>query len=331
MIPDENPLPGWVPTRFFRRDGRPMVEWCDLGTRRLAAPFFADTVRAARHAGGATRVTPADALGGLAGDEPTVPLAGMIFHLSRCGSTLVSQMLGALPSHVVVSEAAPLEEVLRAVAGAPDAGEQTRAGWLRGLVHAYGVGRFPEERRLFLKLDPWQVLDLEVIRAVFPKVPAVFVYRDPVEILMSLSDNVASTFTPTPEGAARLGLTFVEALSLSMEEYCARALGRIAGGAADAAARDPRWRLVNYTQLPEAVETVVAPWFGLTLDEEERETMRRVTRFHAKAPGRLVFKEDSARKQRDAEGEVRELAQRWVGPAYKRLEGLRSMPPPPPR
>jgi hypothetical protein len=38
--------------------------------------------------------------------------AGMIFHLSRCGSTLVSRLLGTLPGVVVVSEPAQLKALL---------------------------------------------------------------------------------------------------------------------------------------------------------------------------------------------------------------------------
>ena len=36
----------------------------------------------------------------------------MIFHLSRCGSTLVSRLLGTLPGVVVVAEPAPLNTLL---------------------------------------------------------------------------------------------------------------------------------------------------------------------------------------------------------------------------
>ena len=37
--------------------------------------------------------------------EPGIDPTGFIFHLARCGSTLVSQMLAALPEHIVLSEA----------------------------------------------------------------------------------------------------------------------------------------------------------------------------------------------------------------------------------
>lgn len=328
LPPEARSLAGWTPLRFFWQEGRPVVEWCQLGARRLSAPFYAQTAQAARAAGCPTRLTPAEALDEFADATPDLPLAGLIFHLSRCGSTLVSRMLGALPAHVVLSEPETLEGVWQAAAWSPGVDDETRARWLRGLIHAHGARRFPEERRLVVKLDPWHILDAEVIRRACPGVPCVYVYREPVEILVSLNDHMASTFAPTPAGATRMGLTFVEALSLGNDAYCARALGRLAEEAARTADADPAaWRLVNYRQLPEAVETLIAPHFGLRLDGAEQEAMRGVARFHAKAPGALVFQADAARKQREADEELRALAARWIAPAYAALERVRTARP----
>ncbi len=318
------PLRHWTPIRCFPEDdGRPVVEWCRLDDVRLTMPFFQQTVRSARARNCPLRRTPMAALTALAAMAPELPLSGLVFHLSRCGSTLVSQMLAALPAHVVVSEAEVLDEVLRSDRWSPPVTDEERIAWLRGLVHAYGAQRFPEERRLFLKLDPWHILDLDVIRAAFPGVPSIFLYRDPVEILVSQSDNFAGTLVPDAVALERVGLTLAELSRLTVEDYCARVLGRFAEAAADAAARDPDLRLVAYSQLPTAVETIIAPWFGLTLGLEDRERMRQASHFHAKAPGRLVFQDDTARKQRDADDELRALAEHRITPHYARLERIR--------
>ncbi len=323
MNAEARSLVGWTPVHFSWQEGRPVVEWCQFGDRRWREPFFDQTVRAA-HAGDCPRqLTSAEVLHAWADAVPELPLAGLIFHLSRCGSTLVSRMLGAVPANRVLSEPPMLAGVL-----ASTADEAQRITWLRGLVHACAARRFPEERNLVVKLDPWQVLDLVTIQAAFPGVPAVFVYRDPVEILVSLSDNVAATFIPSPAGAQTLGLTYAQTLQVRTEEYCARALGCIAAAAATPQGR--AWRLVNYTQLPQAVEAEIAPFFGTAFDEQARASMRSVIPFHAKAPGRLVFRADSARKQRDADEDLRTLAQRWVGSAYARLEERRRAQDTPP-
>jgi hypothetical protein len=319
---------GWTPVRFFLHDGQPTVEWCQLGDLRLTGPFFEQSVAGARAGGCAACLTPADVLAEFASDTPDLPLAGIIFHLSRCGSTLVSRMLAALPENVVLSEPEFPATLLHAQGWPALAGPGERIRFLRAWVHAQGVRRFPEERRLFIKLEPWLMLDFDLIRAAFPGVPWVFIYRDPVEIMVSQSDNIAAMLMPDPAGAARIGLPFIEALSMTHEEYCARVLGRIAEAAIAAALADPAaGRLVSYPQLPGAVETVIAPWFGLALDETATGVMRQTARFYAKAPGKIVFQEDSAGKQRTADKELRELADRWIGPAHARLEELHSSRP----
>ena len=60
--------------------------------------------------------------------------SGFIFHMSRCGSTVISQMLAALAEHVVVSEAGPIDALARGpparAAGAASSSESSGCnGW----------------------------------------------------------------------------------------------------------------------------------------------------------------------------------------------------------
>ena len=91
----------------------------------------------------------------------------------------------------------------------------------------------------------------------------------------------------------------------------------------DESARDPLGRLVNYSELPGAQETLIAPWFGVDLSTSDGDRIRQATRYHAKSSRRVVFQADFAREQRDANAELRELARRWSSPGYNRLEELR--------
>ncbi len=56
---------------------------------------------------------PAHALPG-PNDRPTRAPDGLVFHMSRCSSTLAAQMLAASPAHVVISEAPPIDAVAAA-------------------------------------------------------------------------------------------------------------------------------------------------------------------------------------------------------------------------
>jgi hypothetical protein len=156
--------------------------------RRITDPFFAQTVeRSLRHPAHMLfrHDTPMEALGELNEQSPGAPPKGFIFHASRCGSTLIAQMLAAQPENVVISEASPVDVVLRSHLRDPGISEEQRILWLRWLLNAFGQRRFGEEKRLFVKFDSWHALFLPLIRRAFPDVPWIFVYREPVEVLLS--------------------------------------------------------------------------------------------------------------------------------------------------
>src|SRR5690242_2119180 len=110
-------LDGWVPITVEWPDGKPVVEWCHLGARRFTEPFFEDTIREALrrpfnrlfH-----RRTPIEALADWREASPGLEPTGFVFHMSRCGSTLLAQMLARLCSNVVLSEPGPVDSVIRA-------------------------------------------------------------------------------------------------------------------------------------------------------------------------------------------------------------------------
>ena len=312
-----------MPIRWSWQTGQPTLDWCDLGCLRLTAPFFAQTVQDAQDRSRALRRTGVEALARWPDAGPGARPDGLIFHLSRCGSTLAAQALAASPENIVLSEPEVVDGILRSDRIMPGIPEERRVDWLRGLARVYGQRRFPEERRFFIKFDAWHILDFALVRQAFPSVPWVFLYRDPVEILVSQLTEVSGRMLPGPLTAAFLQMPLLDALQTLQEDFCARALGRIVAAALEATARDPLGRLVNYSELPGALETVIAPWFGMDLSDADRDRMRQATRYHAKSPGRVVFQADSARKQRDADAGLRELAQRWVVSGYTRLEESR--------
>src|SRR5262245_14392800 len=122
------PPEGWVPVWVDCRGPSPTVEWCDLGPCRFCEPFFDRTVEAALRQPfhQLFRVqTPIDVLESEGAKRPT----GFIFHMGRCGSTLIAQLLASLESTVVISEAQPIDAVLRA--DVPDPDEALRISWLR--------------------------------------------------------------------------------------------------------------------------------------------------------------------------------------------------------
>ena len=136
-------LKGWLPVSISKHTAEPVVEWCRFGTRRFTESFFDHTVQNAmrepfnllfRHQ------TSLDTLVDWQMKCPGMQPSGFIFHMSRCGSTLVAQMLAALPEHIVLSEPPPLDAILRCDRrGASDA---QRIAWLRAWMSAISQPRW---------------------------------------------------------------------------------------------------------------------------------------------------------------------------------------------
>jgi hypothetical protein len=306
----------WVPERVRWGSTGPVVEWIQSGGRRFTEPFFEDTVRRIRCASPGADIqgqTGMDELEAWVAGNPGLRPAGFVFHLSRCGSTLISQMLAALPRNRVMSEAPALDDVLRLAFRRPELDEGQLVRWLRAMVSALGQ-RGAEERNYFVKWDCWHTHQLALIRRAFPGTPWIFLYRDPVEVLVS---QIRAPGSWTVPGALEAELTGGADGSAGREEYCAQLLAGICR-----AAMDQRATLVNYTELPETVCDRLAAFFGVEFSDAERQQMLAAAQFDAKSP-QFAFARDAEAKRRTASPRVLEAVQRWMGPIYPELEGLR--------
>jgi hypothetical protein len=321
----ETPEPpdGWLPTRVFPHAGALYVHWAYFGARRLHQPFFESEVyrgafqppnRLFRY------VTAIEKLAAWLDRHPHLQPSGFVFHMSRCGSTLVSQMLAALASNLVVSEASPIDAVVQAAHWWPDLDETRHAAWLTSIVGAFGQQRGGDERRYFVKLDCWHTLALPLFRRAFPAVPWVFLYRDPIEVLASQVSQPGTQMLPRGTGPDLYGIERSYGPGAA-EDYYARVLAKVC---------EPVLRhygqggglLVNYRELPDALVTAILPHFGVACGGADRAAMIEATRYDAKSPS-VTFTPDSEAKQRGASAAIHAAAERWLRDPYSRLEALR--------
>jgi gluconate kinase len=313
-------LTGWTPIRIQWNGPEPLVEWCYTGETTFTDPFFDQTVEWClrrpfsllfRH------LTGMDAL-----IEPgTVrPPSGFVLHMSRCGSTLVAQMLAAVPGTVVMSEAGPVDSILRAGERVPNLTDEQHVEWLRAIVGGLGRQRQPGSHYV-LKLDAWNTVQLGVLRRAFPEVPWIFVYRDPLEVMVSQMRQSGADFVPGVLAPEHIGLTPADLMMLRPEDYCARVLARIASSVLDHI-DDPNGMLVSYDELPRAMFELILPWFGITPSGEDRERMTVAASVDAKNPG-TDFKPDGTDKRTRAGAAVVASTERWLRPIHERLEEAR--------
>lgn len=310
---------GWLPARLHDSTQGAIVDWAHFGQAALDSSFYHEAVARAvarpfnqlfRHA---TRL---DDLIADARPSEAAPLAGFVFHMSRCGSTLVSRMFGALPETISLSEPGPLDAVVRLAIRAKASREWAIAA-LRAMVAALARRR-NGERRCVIKLDSWHILALPLFREAFPEVPWIYLFREPVEVLVS---HMRMRGYQTVPALMPPGLYAVDDLGAAAPELlCARILAQF-HEAALPALQTREGIAIDYAALPGAVAERIVPHFGLNLSEAEHAAMARVSLRDAKAQD-SSFTPD-AESKREAAGEaVRSAAEEHLARLHCTLTSL---------
>jgi len=321
MVNEE--MHGWLPIRAWPRDGEWRVDWCWFGEQRLIQPFYRDEVDQALRLPfnqAFRRDTPLATLLAWQATSPGLAPSAFIFHASRCGSTLLAQMLARLDSHIVLSEPPPLDQLLRAHYASPLKGDAQRAA-IGAMLSALGQCRDGRASRLVVKLDAWNIYELPLLRRCFPDTPWLFLYRDPLEIAASHLQQSGMHMVPGLIGESPLNLA--DEAPTPREEFIARRLARLLQTAADLH-RQHGGLLLNYSELPMALGGRLRAMFGLDAVQASMALDGSVQ--NAKRPEQ-AFTADTQRKRDGATTALREAVSRWTEAPYSELEALRLQQP----
>lgn len=313
-------LTRWTPLALDFAAAPIALDWGDLRAERFTDPFFDQTVE--RWAGRAeARLHRTDLKTLLAVDAtaPSLDPAAFIFHLSRCGSTLLSRLLATLPGMVVVSEPSILNRFLLEQAALGDRDERVRV--LRALVRALGRKRRGDERRYVVKLSSWNVAQLALYRAAFPEARIVWLQRAPLEVLVSLYREPAGweQLCRDPDRAeALLGIPAAEIRALGGELFSARVVRALLDAAQTL---EGTTLYLDYGELPAAIWARVAPFLGWSLSEAHILRMSDEARFEAKKPERATFTRKAATAALSPA--LAAYVERDLAPRYRALEQRR--------
>ena len=312
-------LKGWLPVDAVVVDGRPGLCWMEMSGVDLTEPFFEQTVGRAKREGREERFTEFDVLLQLDKELESVEPTGFIFHSSRCGSTLVANACRAVSNSIVLSEASAIDKLIARFITDADTPvkESLYSVFLRGVVHALAQRRSGNEQHLFIKFACCSFAQFPRIKRIWPNVPWLFLYRDPVETIVSNMKDVPPWLL---DNDRRVLASIIGAdEEMSLEELCARTIGRLYSTAYDLA--NDNSMLLNYNQLSVPVIASVLNFFKVDLSSEELETIARTTKAYSKeASGTRAFVADIETKQKLASDLVRELSERWAETPYQLLE-----------
>src|SRR5882672_3116125 len=180
---DKTKFEGWIPIRLYWHERQPMVDWCQLGKQRFEESFFDQTIERSlcdpfnllfR------QQTPIGVLGQWHEARPGLEPTGFVFHMSRSGSTLISQLLAALPANIVISEAPPIDAIMRANSASAEVTDEQRITWLRWMTSALSQPRRGGEPFFLVSLEVGFVGDLLWIGPLFPGGRVFLFFRNPL-------------------------------------------------------------------------------------------------------------------------------------------------------
>jgi hypothetical protein len=314
-------MAGWYPMALGAGEHGLTLAWRYLGPRPLSRAFFQDNFVGL--AAGDKRVcyTPLAALAQF--DESAsneheprcLKPCAFIFHVSRCGSTLLTQMLAQLASCVVLSEPPVLDSFFRLHHAQPQA--SGGAPVFRQLLAALGQARVDAEQHLIIKLDSWHVPWLPWVRAAFPDVPIFFLYRQPQEVLASHRRQRGLHMVPGLLPLAPLQLLAQALHPGDLEGHARGVLAAIFQSALTSVETDGV-QLLNYSQLPQAVWELIMPALGMPCDEDALKAVQARAQFHAKH-GAQPFTGDAPTLAGRADASSNALAQCYAALEKKRL------------
>ncbi len=314
-------IAAWSPIAISVERPTPRITWADFTGIRFEEPFYDQTV-ARWTAGVGPRNTVDSDFGVLAAldGEPSLDPDVIIFHLSRCGSTLLTRQLGRIAGTLVLSEPAPVNHLLETDPLEVD--DAALVEILRLTVRALGRVRFGDERRSVLKLSSWNIRRLDLVRRAFPSAKLIWIQRDPAAVLASMLAGKPGwmQLRRFPLQAAYLfGFEPDDLAKMSEAEFAAHGLAALCVGARNAVQAGAM--VVDYQEMPSVAWTRVAPFLGIDLDDATRTAMADEASYYAKDPTRRVFTGDAPERAVAAET-VRALAQTVIMPAYLDIREL---------
>ena len=322
--------PGLVPVAIDPENatgGAGKVLWADLGDHPFREWQFMYTVQALAQAGQIGRAFTTD-FAILQDDrilaDPVAP-AGFMFHISRCGSTLSAKALARSPRHVVINQGGPLQRGFWAAItrdftqDAEPTPENLKA--FRNLVLAMTRRRQPQQSHAFVKFISWNTLYMDFAMQAFPQVPALFLYRNPVEVIASVLRETSAVlwakgrrqagFLTGGDWQATAAMDDVEYLSHCFAHYLRTALES-----------ERRVAHVNYTAInPANFPAMLERGLDFRADEDELALMLEQFRFHSKDDSdRQAFTADSAEKRASMAEEDQRRVAAICGDLVQRLD-----------
>lgn len=279
-------------------ESEPRIKWTYIGDRRFEEPFMSETLGRCRefeqNDRSRPRITSIEKMAVVAAGVKSLPLSAFIFHISRCGSTLLGQALVQMEENAVLSEPPILDQALRLHLSHKNFAGERQDTLIRDVVKLLASSRNPEERRLIIKTDCWHLLVLDKLTTLYPDVKRIFLYRNPDDVMLSHRKMRGTASVPGMVEEVLSGVGVNPEFPGDLDGYLAGMLGAMMSRM-KTAYRPGKDLLLSYHEGNEALISRVLSFLGLEPSPGEMEKIHQRMKRHSKEPS-SVFDVQTDRK-----------------------------------
>ena len=253
---------------------------------------------------------------------------GLIFHVSRCGSTVFGKALARADNIGIINQPAPLQYGFWSLisngwatrADAEIGNNPLNLTRFRNIIQLLCQPRIPQQKSIFIKFISWNSLYFHFIHSVFPEVPCLFMYRNPIEVVASVARETTAVLTAKPTHQAEF-LTGFERDPIDQIDdvtYLAICYARYFETMLDAASG---LGLLDYEYVKkENLATILSSAFSFYPDPVQLEQMQAQFDYYSKDDtNQTSFEDDTDEKLSSLEKSQRDNIEYYCRELYERL------------
>lgn len=281
-------LKNWLPYDLYFNGEEALCKWVFLNDKKFTEPFFEETILKCRYADKCRKkinsVSQLDVLPQWFSEADSVQPSTFIFHVSRCGSTLATQLLALNQQHIVLSEVPFFDQLLQWRNLMHNGNEERTLQLLKATIDCYSQKRLGNENRLIIKTDSWHILFYQQFRKLYPNTPTILLYRKPNEVINSHQKLRGMHVVNGLISPELFGFDPQAILEISLDEYTALVLEKYYANFLHIIETDPLATLVNYNEGALAIAQKTAKAASVSLSEIEMQQIQERSLYHAKYP-----------------------------------------------
>jgi hypothetical protein len=318
---DHNHLNNWYPIRVYAENNELKCRWKYFKGIEFTDPFFNETILKASCLEINSRpyrsVSDLNILTEWSNTVNSVEPTLFIFHISRCGSTLLSQSLGMHDQHIVLSEVPFIDDILKKLDIDEWLINTKYQAILKSAIGLYGRINSTNKKKLFIKTDSWHLYYLPLFRLLYPSTPLLLLFRRPDEVLYSQQKKRGMHAVPGVISDSILGILSNKSNIANFDGHMIKVLESYYASLIKFAQNDDLSFLANYNEGIEQIINRLASYINIDIDENHRKLIHERCLYNAKFPDQ-VFKEESPNKEA-----LSDLAKAFI--LYTELESLRNL------